>query len=202
MANSESTGERGRAHREVQARRLRRRPRRRRQAGGAGLGRIGRIAVRGHLPVGYYKDEEKTARPSGLSTACAGRSPATTPRSRPTASITLLGRGSVCINTGGEKVFPEEVEEALKSHPEVRDAVCVGVPDARFGEAITAHGRARRGRLARREPTSSRGSRSASPTTRRPSGCSMVDTVGRSPSGKVDYKGLKRLALERLGISA
>ena len=52
--------------------------------------------------------------------------------------ITLLGRGSVCINTGGEKVFPEEVEEALKSHPEVRDAVCVGVPDQRFGEAITA----------------------------------------------------------------
>ena len=53
-------------------------------------------------------------------------------------TITLLGRGSVCINTGGEKVFPEEVEEALKTHPSVPDAVVVGVPDERFGEAITA----------------------------------------------------------------
>ena len=53
-------------------------------------------------------------------------------------SITLLGRGSVCINTGGEKVFPEEVEEALKTHPAVLDAVAVGVPDEKFGEAVTA----------------------------------------------------------------
>ncbi len=76
--------------------------------------------------------------PSSPSTACATRCPATTPRSRPTASITLLGRGSVCINTGGEKVFPEEVEEVLKTHDTVRDAVVVGVPDDKFGEAITA----------------------------------------------------------------
>ena len=65
-------------------------------------------------------------------------------------TLTLLGRGSVCINTGGEKVFPEEVEEVLKLHPTVRDAVVVGVPDEKFGEAITADGRARAGRDARR----------------------------------------------------
>ena len=87
-------------------------------------------------------------------------------------SLTLLGRGSVCINTGGEKVFPEEVEEVLKTYPGVRDAVAVGVPDDKFGEAVTAvvevpptesvdRGRAHRPRAAR-----------SSRPTRRPSTCS------------------------------
>ena len=98
------------------------------------------MAVGGHQPIGYYKDPEKSAatfvdrRRQALLDA-----PATSPRSRPTARITLLGRGSVCINTGGEKVFPEEVEEVLKTHdPASHDAVVVGVPDDKFGEAITA----------------------------------------------------------------
>ncbi|HVR30396.1 MAG TPA: AMP-binding protein, partial [Thermoanaerobaculia bacterium] len=103
-----------------------------------GSGVVGRIAVRGHLPVGYHKDEEKTARTfpvyDGVRWAIAGDYATV----EADGSIALLGRGSVCINTGGEKVFPEEVEEALKAHPEVRDAVCVGVPDPRFGESITA----------------------------------------------------------------
>ena len=100
---------------------------------------MGRVAVGGHIPIGYYKDPEKSAATFVDDRRQAGtRCRATGPRSSADGTIKLLGRGSVCINTGGEKVFPEEVEEALKQHPAVRDAVVVGVPDDKFGEAITA----------------------------------------------------------------
>ena len=112
-------------------------------------------------------------RRSAPSKGGAGASPATSPRSTPTARIHLLGRGSVCINTGGEKVFPEEVEEALKTHPAVRDAVVVGVPDERFGETICAvvepagdgAGRRRRAARPRRRPAG--GLQGAAPRRRR-----------------------------------
>jgi fatty-acyl-CoA synthase len=105
----------------------------------------------------------------------------------------------VCINTGGEKVFPEEVEEALKTHEAVRDAVCVGVPDPRFGEAICAvveldsHDEASdldlaghvKGKLA---------------AYKAPRHVVYVDTIGRAPNGKVDYRGLKQMATARLGL--
>ncbi len=103
-----------------------------------GSGRAGRLAVSGHLPVGYYKDPDKTAATfltiDGRRFVVAGDW-ATVELD---GSITLLGRGSGCINTAGEKVFPEEVEEVLKRHPSVRDASVVGVPDERFGEAVIA----------------------------------------------------------------
>ncbi len=78
------------------------------------------------------------ARPSARSRIGAGAIPGDWAEVNPDGTLHLLGRGSVCINTGGEKVFPEEVEEALKTHPAVRDAVCVGIPDERFGETICA----------------------------------------------------------------
>ena len=103
----------------------------------AGSGEIGRLAVGGRQPVGYYKDPEKSARTflmiEGQRYSCPGDFATV----EADGSITLLGRGSVCINTGGEKVFPEEVEEALKRHPSVLDAVVVGVPDEKFGESVT-----------------------------------------------------------------
>jgi fatty-acyl-CoA synthase len=166
-----------------------------------GSGVIGRIAVRGNLPVGYYKDEEKTARTFLVYDGVRWSIPGDYATVEADGSIALLGRGSVCINTGGEKVFPEEVEEALKSHPEVRDAVCVGVPDTRFGEAITAMV----------EPTEGRSPAEAELISwvkerlahyKAPKRVLQVDSVGRSPSGKVDYKGLKQVALRRLGIDA
>ena len=96
------------------------------------------MAVGGFQPIGYYKDPEKTAATfitfEGKRYSCPGDFA----QVEADGSLTLLGRGSVCINTGGEKVFPEEVEEVLKTHPSVRDAVAVGVPDEKFGEAITA----------------------------------------------------------------
>jgi fatty-acyl-CoA synthase len=105
----------------------------------------------------------------------------------------------VCINTGGEKVFPEEVEEVLKLHPAVRDAVCVGIPDERFGETICAVV----------EPSGAIGDVDAESVIthvkmslapyKAPRSVVIVETIGRSPAGKVDYKGLKALAAERLG---
>src|SRR3712207_3816825 len=103
-----------------------------------GSGELGKVAVGGFQPIGYYKDPEKTAATfitfEGRRYSCPGDWATV----EADGSLTLLGRGSVCINTGGEKVFPEEVEECLKTHPGVRDAVAVGVPDEKFGEAITA----------------------------------------------------------------
>ena len=104
-----------------------------------GSGVKGMLARSGRIPLGYYKDEEKTARtfvhdadgkrwviPGDFATVEAD------------GTITLFGRGSVSINSGGEKIFPEEVEAALKSHPAVFDAIVVGVPDERFGQRVAA----------------------------------------------------------------
>ena len=103
-----------------------------------GSGETARVAVRGFPPIGYYKDPEKSAATFIEIDGKRYSIPGDYATVEADGSITLLGRGSVCINTGGEKVFPEEVEEVLKEHPAVADAVVVGVPDEKFGEAITA----------------------------------------------------------------
>ena len=122
-----------------------------------GSGVVGRLARRGHIPLGYYKDDEKTA--ATFVTAADGARwvvPGDFAVVEPDGTITLLGRGSVCINSGGEKVYPEEVEAALKSHPDVFDAVVVGVPDDRYVERVAAIVQPRPGRraLARGAPGS------------------------------------------------
>ncbi len=153
----------------------------------------------GFLPAGYYKDEAKTRRrPSARSRASGGAIPGDWAQVNADGTLHLLGRGSVCINTGGEKVFPEEVEEVLKLHPAVRDAVCVGIPDERFGETICAVV----------EPSGSVGDIDADSVIahvkaslaayKAPRNVVVVETIGRSPDGKVDYKGLKALAADRL----
>src|SRR5918995_1741827 len=103
-----------------------------------GSGEQGMLAVGGHLPVGYYKDPEKTAATFRVVDGKRYSIPGDYATVEDDGTITLLGRGSVSINSGGEKIFPEEVEEAVKQNPAVADAVVVGVPDERFGEAITA----------------------------------------------------------------
>ena len=131
-------GQRGR-DRQVRPRPQRPGRRRRRSARRApGSGEIGRVAVGGFVPVGYYKDPEKSAATFVEIDGKRYSMPGDYATVEADGSLTLLGRGSVCINTGGEKVFPEEVEEALKSHPAVHDAVAVGIPDEKFGEAVTA----------------------------------------------------------------
>ena len=101
-----------------------------------GSGEMGMVAVGGFIPVGYYKDEAKSAATFRVVEGRRWSIPGDFATVNADGTIHLLGRGSVCINTGGEKVFPEEVEEALKTHPSVRDAVVVGIPDDRFGETI------------------------------------------------------------------
>src|SRR6202035_4137873 len=99
---------------------------------------VGVLALGGRNPAGYYKDPEKSAATFKVIDGVRYSIPGDFATVDADGAIHLLGRGSVCINTGGEKVFPEEVEEVLKLHPAVRDAVAVGVPDPRFGEAVTA----------------------------------------------------------------
>ncbi len=105
-----------------------------------GSGVVGQARAPRPLPLGYYKDPEKTAAHvrRRTPTASAGSSPGDMATVEADGTLTLLGRGSVCINSGGEKIFPEEVEAALKSHPAVFDAVVVGVPDERWGERVAA----------------------------------------------------------------
>ena len=104
-------------------------------------------------------------RPSSRSTASATRCPATTPGSRPGNQVTLLGRGSNCVNTGGEKVYPEEVEMAIKAHPAVYDCLVVGIPDEKYGQAVAAVVAAPRGRDPRARGAAHVPARAACPAT-------------------------------------
>ena len=166
----------------------------------AGSGEIGRLAVGGRQPVGYYKDPEKTATTfleiDGQRYSCPGDFATV----EADGSITLLGRGSVCINTGGEKVFPEEVEESLKRHPAVLDAVVVGVPDEKFGEAVTGVVEPRPG-MDIDEADVIAHVRQTLAAYKSPKRIVVVDTIGRAPNGKVDYKRLKSEAAEALAVS-
>ncbi|HEY6532104.1 MAG TPA: AMP-binding protein, partial [Acidimicrobiales bacterium] len=103
-----------------------------------GSGEIGLVATSGRGPVGYYKDADATARTFRVIDGTRWITAGDQARVEADGTVQLLGRGSGCINTGGEKVFPEEVEEALKLQAGVRDAVVVGVPDERFGEVVAA----------------------------------------------------------------
>ena len=102
-----------------------------------GSGVPGMVAIGGLNPLGYYKDEEKTARTFRTIGGVRYSIPGDWVLVEADGSLTLLGRGNACINTAGEKVFPEEVEEALKTHPSVEDALVVGLPDEKWGQAVT-----------------------------------------------------------------
>jgi fatty-acyl-CoA synthase len=167
----------------------------------AGSGERGLVAVRGFLPTGYYKDAEKTAKTFRTFEGERWSVPGDWAEVNADGTLKLLGRGSVCINTGGEKVFPEEVEEALKTHADVRDAVVVGVPDARFGERICAvvetSGDATPGL-----PELAEHVRARLASYKAPRELVLVDSIGRAPNGKVDYKAIKDLALKALATPA
>lgn len=166
-----------------------------------GSGERGLVAVSGFLPQGYYKDPEKTAKTFRVMEGVRWSVPGDWAEVAADGSLKLLGRGSVCINTGGEKVFPEEVEEALKTHPAVRDAVVVGVPDARFGERICAvvepEGGADVGLTELSDHV-----RAQLAAYKAPRELVLVDSIGRAPNGKVDYKAIKARALAALGVEA
>ena len=165
-----------------------------------GSGERGLVAVGGFIPLGYYKDEVKSASTFRTFEGQRWSVPGDWAEVHPDGTLLLLGRGSVCINTGGEKVFPEEVEESLKQHASVRDAVAVGVPDQRFGEAICAVVEAADGA----EPdltVLAAHVKEHLAAYKAPRHLVLVPTIGRAPNGKVDYKRLRGVALDRLGLA-
>ena len=164
-----------------------------------GSGEIGRVAVGGFQPIGYYKDPDKTAETFVEVDSQRYSIPGDFATVEADGSITLLGRGSVCINTGGEKVFPEEVEEAMKTHPAVADAVAVGVPDDRFGEAVTGVVELRSD-ADFDEAALIEHVKQHLAAYKAPKRVLAVPTIGRAPNGKVDYKRIKSDAREALGL--
>jgi len=164
-----------------------------------GSGERGRIAVPGRTPIGYYKDPDKSAATFVQIDGTRYSMPGDYATIEADGSITLLGRGSVCINTGGEKVFPEEVEEVLKLHDTVADAVVVGVPDDKFGEAIVAVVEPDTGAAIDEDALAAHVKEHLA-GYKAPKQVVVIDTIGRAPNAKVDYKRLKAYALDTLGI--
>jgi fatty-acyl-CoA synthase len=162
-----------------------------------GSGEQGVVAIGGFIPLGYYKDEAKTAQTFRTFEGRRWSVPGDFAEVNADGSLHLLGRGSVCINTGGEKVFPEEVEEALKTHPSVRDAVAVGLPDPRFGETICAVVEPEDGQQPTLGELADHVKRSLA-AYKAPRNVVLVESIQRAPNGKVDYKRLKGVAADRL----
>jgi len=161
-----------------------------------GSGELGRVALRGFTPIGYYKDPEKSASTFQVIDDVRYSIPGDWAEVHADGTVKLLGRGSQCINTGGEKVYPEEVEECLKLHPSVADVAVVGVPDDRFGEAIHAIVEPATGaEIDEADLITHVKSRLA--RYKAPKAIYIVDTVGRGVNGKLDYKRMKALATER-----
>lgn len=172
-----------------------------------GSGEVGLVAVSGRIPLGYHGDPEKTAATFRTVGGVRYSVPGDHATVEADGSIRLLGRGSACINTGGEKVYPEEVELALRSHPGVFDCLVVGIPDDRFGEKVVAlvqpretggvrgsggaHGDPEPGEEALR-----RWCRERLAGYKVPRRMLYVDSLGRSAAGKADYNRLRALAAE------
>jgi len=159
-----------------------------------GSDEAGIIGNGGVWAIGYYKDEAKTAATFRVIDGVRYAFPGDFAKVAADGSLILLGRGSACINTGGEKVFPEEVEEAFKAHPGVADCLVVGVPDERFGERVTAVVSLQNG-LAIDERTLLDYGRARVAGYKLPKRIVLVDKVERAANGKADYKWAKAVAL-------
>jgi len=160
-----------------------------------GSGELGRVALPGRTPIGYYKDEAKSAQTFVVIEGERYSIPGDYATVEADGTVTLLGRGSQCINTGGEKVYPEEVEECLKLHPSVADVAVVGVPDEKWGEAITALVEPHAGEVVdSTELIAHVKSRLAA--YKAPKRVIAVTSIGRAANGKLDYKKLRSDAIE------
>jgi fatty-acyl-CoA synthase len=163
-----------------------------------GSGEEGLLAIGGRGPVGYYKDPEKTARTFRVIGDRRWITPGDHATVEADGTVILLGRGSSCINTGGEKVFPEEVEEALKLNATVHDAVVVGVPDPRFGQMVVAVVEPAAGAVPTEdELVASLRDRLAG--YKIPRRVVLVDSIGRAPNGKVDQRRWREEAARATG---
>ena len=157
--------------------------------------RIGKLGRTGNIPLGYFNDPEKTA--ENFVVAADGRRYAVggdMAQWTPEGSLIMLGRGTVSINSGGEKIFPEEVEQALKGHPAVFDVLVVGVPDERWGQKVAAVVHFRDGQTATLEDLNEH-ARELVAGYKVPRQLHVVDEIVRSPSGKPDYPWAKAIAV-------
>ena len=155
-----------------------------------GSGVRGVIAKRGHIPVGYFKDEKKTAETFRTYNGVRYAIPGDYAQVEADGTVTMLGRGSQSINSGGEKIYPEEVEAALKGHPDVFDALVVGVPDDRYGQCVAA--------VVHRRPGTNPTLAELDTFVRQeiagykvPRKVWWVDEIHRTPAGKPDYRWAK-----------
>ncbi|WP_406130754.1 acyl-CoA synthetase [Streptomyces sp. NBC_00989] len=159
------------------------------------VGEIGRVAQCGHVPLGYYNDPRKTAETffekDGRRWVLLGDM-ATVDEE---GVVTVLGRGSQCINTGGEKVYPEEVEQALKSHPDVYDALVAGVPDVRWGNHVAAVVQLRAGAVRPSLDEIQTHCRTHLAGYKIPRQLVIAELIQRSPSGKADYRWAREVAV-------
>lgn len=158
------------------------------------VGKVGRTARAGNVPVGYYKDPEKSAKTFVVIDGVRYSIPGDYARIEEGNRITLLGRGSNCINTGGEKVYPEEVEQAVKAHPAVYDVLVVGLPDDKYGQAVAAVIQPREGQSVELDElrTFLRAHLSG---YKLPRALTLVDEIPRNATGKAQYPRAKELAL-------
>jgi 3-oxocholest-4-en-26-oate---CoA ligase len=159
-----------------------------------GSGVVGRLARRGRVPLGYHKDPVKTAATFPVVDGERWAVPGDLATVEEDGTITIFGRGSVSINTGGEKVHPEEVESALKGHPAVFDAVVVGVADERWGQRVAAVVQLREATPAPSIDELAAHARETLAGYKVPRSVVVVDEIVRSPSGKADYRWAKATA--------
>ncbi|MBZ5738923.1 acyl-CoA synthetase [Nocardioides mangrovi] len=165
------------------------------------VGKIGRLGRGGHVPVGYYKDEAKSAATFLVVNGERYSVPGDFARIEEDNKVTMLGRGSNCVNTGGEKVFPEEVEMAIKRHPAVYDSLVVGIPDERYGQAVAAVVELREGESVELDELREF-LRAHLSGYKLPRSLTVVDRIPRNATGKAQYAQARDAALASSGVNA
>jgi 3-oxocholest-4-en-26-oate---CoA ligase len=159
-----------------------------------GSGTVGRLATAGRVPIGYYKDEKKSSEAFVTVDGVRWSLPGDMATVDTDGTIRVLGRGSLCINTGGEKVYPEEVEAVLKAHDAVADALVIGVADERWGETVAAVVQPVSGVDWPGLDAITAWCRTSLAGYKVPRAVYLVDAVERSPSGKADYRWARDVA--------
>lgn len=165
------------------------------------IGKIGRLGRGGSVPVGYYKDPQKSASTFLAIDGERYSVPGDFARIEEGGRVTLLGRGSNCVNTGGEKVYPEEVEMAIKGHPAVYDVLVVGIPDEKYGQAVAAVAELRDGASLELEDLRSY-LRAHLSGYKLPRALTIVDRIPRNATGKAQYPKAKELAMAGFAAKA
>ena len=163
---------------------------------------VGRVAQKGHIPLGYYGDPEKTAKTFVTVDGVRWVLPGDMATVDADGTMCFLGRGSICINSGGEKIYPEEVEGALKSHPALIDAVVAGIPDDRWGQRVAAVLQVRDGFAVPTQEDIAEHLATRIARYKVPRFVHAVDLMQRSPSGKPDYGWATKVLTEAAGASA